>query len=73
MRTRLKAKLILSFLKRAHSEELGMILKYILYRYSEQHPDHEFIFLSLPKDDPQERDRILDALRLITENRPSSN
>ena len=67
-----RRKRLFKALRKASSEDLGEIIQYILRRYSAQYPDDDFIFLTLPKNDPVERNRTLDALRTISQNRTSS-
>ena len=47
--------------------ELGELVKRILHRYDEIAADEEIVFLSLPKHDRKERERIIRAVVQLEE------
>lgn len=52
----------LAFIIGATEDDLSTIIAAITQTYTARYPDQEFLFLSLPKDDPQECKRTLDAI-----------
>lgn len=50
---------LLGKIERANDLEITQIIRAIIKRYSKIYPDQEVIFLSLPVNDPKERDRTL--------------
>lgn len=63
----LRITLMRTIIKNADNEEMGKLLHNILHRYSEQYPNDEFLFLTLPKSNHQERIRILTSLGTFLE------
>lgn len=49
------------------SMELSQIVFSVMRRYRELYPQEEIVFLSLPKDDPAERCRILEGTCRLAE------
>lgn len=47
--------------------ELSQIVFSVMRRYRELYPQEEIVFLSLPKDDPAERCRILEGTCRLAE------
>lgn len=45
--------------------ELSQVVLSVMGRYQKLFPQEEIIFLSLPKDDPDERQRILEAVSCL--------
>lgn len=58
IKKRLLAKL-LGKIERANDFEISQMIRTIIQRYSKVYPDQEIIFLSLPVNDPEERNRTL--------------
>ena len=52
---------IITLISQAGDEDLCEIVKDIIRRYTELFPGWEVTFLSLPRNDPAERQRLLDA------------
>ena len=52
---------VLKIIRLAEDTELSKITLEIIARYSILHPDWEIVFLSLPKNDPGERERCIRA------------
>jgi hypothetical protein len=52
---------VLKIIRLAEDTELSKITLEIIARYGILHPDWEIVFLSLPKDDPEERERCIHA------------
>ena len=44
---------------------LSEIIETIIQTYYNRYPDQDILFLSMPKNDPDERQRILDALNRL--------
>ena len=54
---------MLKKIERADDFEVSRMISTIIRRYARVYPDQEVMFLSLPKNDPEERGRTLDAVR----------
>lgn len=52
---------ILHKIEQASDAQITEIIQAVIRRYGRVYPNDEICFLSLPRDDPQERRRILDA------------
>ena len=65
MANQIKLNNLLRRIQIASNFELNQIIKLLLHTYSNRYPDQDIIFLSLPKNDPDERQRILDALNVL--------
>lgn len=62
-----KMKRMYDGVRKADSELIGQLLRYILRLYADQYPEDEFVFLTLPKYDSAERKRTLEAMcRVLT-------
>ena len=51
-----------NLINHADDAELAEIIQAIIHRYNSLHPDSEIFFLSLPRNNPQERQETIDAL-----------
>lgn len=51
---------VISLIQNTTAEDIDALYHAITIRYKQLYPDSEFIFLSLPKNDPIERKRILE-------------
>ena len=52
---------VLKLIRLADDIELSKIILEVITRYGILHPDWEIVFLSLPKDEPEERERCIHA------------
>ena len=52
---------IMERIKRADDAQISQVIMAVIDRYAAVHPDWEIVFLSLPKDDPEERERCIHA------------
>ena len=52
---------IMERIKRADDAQISQVIMAVIDRYAAVHPDWEIVFLSLPKDDPEERERCIRA------------
>lgn len=50
-------------IKQAPVEEIGDILQAAMERYRVLFPEEEILYLSLPKNNPQERQRLLQTIQ----------
>lgn len=50
-------------IKQAPVEEIGDILQAVMERYRALFPEEEILYLSLPKNDPQERQHLLQTIQ----------
>ena len=53
---------MLSYISKADDTEISEIIQTIIHRYNILHPDSEIFFLSLPRNNPQERQETIDTL-----------
>lgn len=53
---------ILAAISQADDCQLSEMVQAIIRRYGNLHPQEEILFLSLPRESPEERQRILTAL-----------
>lgn len=66
--THKEVEVILRMIETADDGALSEIVRAVLRRYAKLFPEEEVVFLSIPKQDMQERRRILElALRLTGE------
>lgn len=49
----------LNWILEADDGQIIEIFKALIRRNNRLHPDSELVFLSLPRDDPQERERVV--------------
>jgi len=61
---------LLSRIEKASETELNEVISKVIQLYSTKYPDQEIMFLSLPKNDPQERKRTLDTMYRILSQQP---
>ena len=54
---------LLSQIHQADGAALDDIAKALTDRYNTLFPDHEILYLALPKDDPKERKRLLKLIQ----------
>ena len=50
---------LLAQIERADDIQISRIIQAVIRRYSTVYPDHEVVFLSLPTNDPKERQMVL--------------
>lgn len=63
--------LVLTAIARASDAELNEIVQAVIRRYAQQFPDWDVLFLSMPKNDRQERQRSVEALCAFADQSPS--
>ena len=51
---------VLEFIRQADDSQISTIIQALVSRYGEVYPDWDVTFLSLPKNDPEERKNIID-------------
>lgn len=61
MRMMMELKDVISKIRDANDAEISEMIKAIVQRYEAVYPGWEVLFLSLPKDDPDQRRRYLEA------------
>ena len=50
---------ILNWIEQADDIQISRVIQSVIRRYDRIYPDHDVVFLSLPKNDPQERRQVL--------------
>ena len=53
---------VLEYIDRTDDLQLSEIIRAIIGRYNEVHPDWEISFLSLPKNDPVQQEQMLQSI-----------
>ena len=59
---------ILNYISQADTDQLNEITQAIVQRYGKLSPDWEVAFLSLPKNDPMQRDQMLRSILELHKN-----
>ena len=68
---RIKEKVLCRMIASADSAELNEIALAVMHRYNDLFSEDEVVFLSLPKHDPKERQRIIHAILHIEQHQDS--
>ena len=50
---------VLAYIRQAGSDQLNEIIQAVIHRYGQISPDWDVTFLSLPKNDPAQRQQML--------------
>ena len=50
---------VLEFIRQADDSQISTIIQALVSRYGEVYPDWDVTFLSLPKNDPEERKNLI--------------
>ena len=58
---------ILSFIHQADDAQISEIIQALILRYGQIHPDWDVSFLSLPKNDPIQRQQMLRSILQLHE------
>ena len=56
---------ILRRIERADDLEIGEVIQAVIRRYQKIYPEWEAIFLTIPRNDPEERKRIMEMILSI--------
>ena len=59
---------ILSYIEDANDWQISEIIHTTVHRFNQLFPDWDVSFLSLPKNDPAERERMLQAILQLHKN-----